>query len=189
MPFVAYVRSTLLIFEREAAIVPDKITHDQSHALKAIEEASQAVQTPLARVEHALLRPVNFIIVPLFALANAGVDLRTGGAAALASPVTWGIVLGLVLGKPIGIVAAAWASVRTGIASLPESVTWMQIFGISVLCGIGFTMSLFIANLAFAGSAELLADAKLGILAASVVAGMVGCVLIRRSTRLATPSA
>jgi NhaA family Na+:H+ antiporter len=140
-------------------------------------------ETPLLRVEHALLKPVNFLIVPIFALANAGVDVRSGAAAAIHSPVTWGIVLGLVLGKPIGIFAASWLSVRARIAALPDSVSWPQIFGISVLCGIGFTMSLFIANLAFAGNTTLLADAKLGILAASVIAGIFGCVLIKRSTR------
>lgn len=118
--YIAYVRHMLEQFERDAAAVPDQITEDQSHALTAMEEASQAVQTPLARVEHALLTPVTLVIVPLFALANAGVDVRSGGVSALGSPITWGILLGLLLGKPLGVLLASWLAIKSGIAALPE---------------------------------------------------------------------
>lgn len=178
LPYVDYVRAMLGQFEREAAIVPDKITEDQSHALSAMEEASQAVQTPLARVEHALLKPVNFLIVPLFALANAGVDLRSGAGSALQSPIAWGIVLGLVLGKPIGVLLATWIALKTGLASFPQNATVRQIVGVAILCGIGFTMSLFVANLAFPGQPGHLASAKVGILAASLISSVIGGGLI-----------
>jgi NhaA family Na+:H+ antiporter len=180
-PYLEYVRRTLAEFERDATAVPDRITDDQSHALSAMAEASRAVQTPLARVEHALLKPVGLVIVPLFALANAGVDLRPGGAAPMSDPVTWGVLLGLLVGKPVGILLASWAVVRAGLAALPQRGTWRQVFGVSVLCGIGFTMSLFVANLAFAGREDLLEASKVGILIASVVSGVVGGAVIASS--------
>jgi len=172
--FIAYMRDMLSVFEKDTTAVPDKITNDQSHALKAMEEASQGVQTPLARVEHALLVPVSFLIVPLFALANAGVDVRSGASSALASPISWGIVLGLVVGKCVGVLLASWIALKSGLATLPTGATVRHIVGVSFLCGIGFTMSLFVANLAFPTQADLLSQAKLGILAASLVAGIVG---------------
>ncbi len=173
-PYVDYMREMLNCFERDVSAVPDTITGDQSHAIKAMEEASQGVQTPLARVEHALLMPVNFLIVPLFALANAGVDLRGGATSALGSPITWGVLLGLLLGKPVGVLLASWAALKTGKASLPEGANVRQIVGVSFLCGIGFTMSLFVGNLAFPGQADHLAATKVGILAASLVSAVVG---------------
>ena len=180
-PFVEHMGDALARFGRDVSATPDQVTEDQSHALKEMEEASQAVQTTLARVEHALLRPVNFVVVPLFALANAGVDLRSGGGAAAASPVAWGVLAGLLVGKPAGILLASWAAVRAGVASLPEGATWRQVTGLSVLCGIGFTMSLFVAALAFGGRDDLLAAAKVGVLAASAAAGVVGGVLVARA--------
>jgi Na+:H+ antiporter, NhaA family len=136
------------------------------------------VQTPLARVEHALLKPVNFLIVPLFALANAGVDLRGSGAAALTSHITWGVAIGLLLGKPLGLLTATFTALKTGIGTLPAGATVRQIVGISLLCGIGFTMSLFVANLAFPGNDAYLAQSKLGILAASLVCGILGALTV-----------
>lgn len=177
-PYVEYVRKMLARFERDAKEVPDKITEDQSHALKSMEEAAQAVQTPLARVEHALLAPVGFLIVPLFALANAGVDLRSVGSSAFTSPIAWGVICGLLLGKPIGIMLASWGAIRSGIASMPTGATWKQVFGVSMLCGIGFTMSLFVANLAFPGDAGQLGAAKVGILVASLLATISGALII-----------
>ncbi len=179
--YLDYVRRLLRDFERDADGVPDKITNNQSHAIKAMEEASQAVQTPLARVEHALLRPVSFLIVPLFALANAGVDVRSGVGAAFHDPVTWGVMLGLLVGKPIGILLASWLAVASGAASLPAGASKRQIAGVSLLCGIGFTMSLFVANLAYPGDIAHLTAAKVGILGASVVAGVLGGLLIAMS--------
>ncbi len=181
--YVAHIRRMLGLFERDVKAVPDKVTHDQSHSIKSMEEAAQAVQTPLARVEHALLHPVSFLIVPLFALANAGVDVRTGGSEALASPITWGVLLGLLVGKPVGVTLFAWLAIRTGIAALPAGGSWSQVVGVSFLCGIGFTMSLFVANLAFPGNASHLSATKIGILAASILAGLIGGVIVARSAR------
>jgi NhaA family Na+:H+ antiporter len=181
LSYIKYVRQMLGAFERDAREVPDKITHDQSHAIKAMEEASQAVQTPLARVEHALLRPVNFLIVPLFALANAGVDLRDSIGSQVNDPVAWGVLLGLLVGKPVGILLASWIAVASGVAAMPEGATPRQITGVGLLCGIGFTMSLFVANLAFPGDEAHLTAAKLGILGASLLAGLLGGLLIASS--------
>jgi NhaA family Na+:H+ antiporter len=177
--FLEYVRAVLGGFEVQSKIEPDHITANQSHALKEIEEASQAVQTPLARVEHALLMPVTRLIVPLFALANAGVSFSgSSGASVMGSPVTWGVLLGLLIGKPIGVMATSWLAIRAGIAALPDGATWRQVFGVSILCGIGFTMSLFVGNLAFPGNPEFLASAKVGILGASAVSGIIGGLLL-----------
>ena len=145
-------------------------------AVMALEDTCEKVETPLQRFEHTLLPWVRLIIMPLFALANAGVALGTSTTAAT-SPVSLGIVLGLVVGKPIGIFGASWLAVRLGLASLPAQVGWRQILGVGVLGGIGFTMSIFIAGLAFAGQ-PLLEIAKLGIFAASLIAGGTGFLLL-----------
>jgi NhaA family Na+:H+ antiporter len=114
-------------------------------------------------------------------LANAGVALETSTAAAT-SPISLGIVLGLVLGKPIGIFCASWFAVRLGLALLPAQVGWRQILGVGAIGGIGFTMSIFIASLAFAGQ-PLLEIAKLGIFAGSLVAGGTGFLLLLKFGR------
>jgi NhaA family Na+:H+ antiporter len=150
-------------------------------AVMALEDACEKVETPLQRFEHTLLPWVRLIIMPVFALANAGVALGTGTAAAT-SPISLGIVLGLVVGKPIGIFCASWLAVHLGLASLPTQVTWRQILGVGAIGGIGFTMSIFIADLAFAGQ-PLLELAKLGIFAASVAAGGIGLLLLFKSGR------
>ena len=126
---------------------------------------------------------VAFAIVPVFALANAGVQIEGDLGSAFGNRVTLGIVLGLVLGKQVGVTLFAWLAVRVGVTVLPEGVSWPQIYGAGWLAGIGFTMSLFVADLAFVGSEEgdLVDHAKLGILLASVVAGGVGWLLLRRA--------
>jgi NhaA family Na+:H+ antiporter len=135
---------------------------------------------PLLRLEHALERPVAFAIMPAFAFASAGVALTTFGDA-LGSPVALGIALGLVVGKPMGITLASWLAVRAGLADLPARVTWGSLHGVAWLAGIGFTMALFIATLAFEGTPRL-AIAKAGVLGASTIAGMTGYALLRRTT-------
>ncbi len=176
--FVDYSRKMLEKFERESVNTPDTITDAQSYSIKSLEEVSQAVQTPLALVEHALLRPVAFIIVPIFALANAGVDLRSSGTAALYDPVTWGVLLGLFVGKPVGILLFSLLAIKSGMSSLPSGGTVKQLIGVSFLCGIGFTMSLFVANLAYPGTPDLLTASKVGIMGASLLAGVIGGVFI-----------
>jgi Na+:H+ antiporter, NhaA family len=147
-------------------------------ALQALEHAADAAQAPLQRMEHALHGVVAFVIMPVFALANAGVSFGAGTVAAARSSIAWGIIIGLALGKPLGITLASYLAVRSGAADLPSSVSWRHIHGAGWLGGIGFTMSLFVAGLAF-GEDALLDVAKLGVLGASVTAGLIGYALLR----------
>ncbi len=128
-------------------------------------------------MEHALERPVAYGVMPIFALANAGVQFGGGD---IGDPVSLGIIAGLVLGKQLGVTFFTWLNVRLGLASLPSGVTWRHIYGVGWVSGIGFTMSLFISGLAF-GPSELLSTAKVGILAASVIAGVGGWLILRAS--------
>ena len=146
--------------------------------LSEIEELSRDTEAPLDRLEHQLHPWVSYLIVPVFALANAGVSLSGGLIAdAAASPVTLGIVLGLVVGKPLGIVIACLLAVRLGFAQLPSNTHFGHIIGVGLVAGIGFTVSLFITGLAF--SEQSLADeARIGILAASFAAGVIGFVYL-----------
>jgi NhaA family Na+:H+ antiporter len=140
--------------------------------------AARESRAPLERLEHGLHPWVSFLIMPVFALANAGVALSWGG---FADPVAFAVALGLGLGKPVGIVAACRLAIRLGLARRPAELTWPVIAGAGVLSGIGFTMALFIAALAFQGA--LLDAAKLGILAASVLCAALGLVLLRAVLR------
>ena len=135
--------------------------------------------SPLLRLEHALVAPNGFIIVPLFGLANAGVHLALPEGGSLALPL--GIALGLLLGKQVGIFGSILLAERLGIANRPKGATLPQLWGISLLCGIGFTMSLFIAGLAFPASAILVEEAKLGILGGSIIAAIAGMIVLKRS--------
>ncbi len=157
-------------------------TPDQRDAVHSLEKMSEFIETPLTRLEHALHPWVAFFIMPVFALANAGVAFGGGAAGMVGSPITLGVVVGLFVGKPVGILLASWLSIRSGLAALPGRVGWSQLAGVGFLAGIGFTMSLFIANLAFVDPA-LLDSAKVGILAGSLLSGVMGALLlIRRST-------
>jgi Na+:H+ antiporter, NhaA family len=150
----------------------------QQEAIIGLERASEEVTPPLLRLEHSLHEFSAFVVMPLFALSNAGVSL-TGSSA---NRVTLAVVLGLALGKPLGITGAAMAAVRLRLATLPEGVSWTALHGCAWLGGIGFTMSLFMATLAFEGT-TLLDSAKVGILGASLLAGMIGAIVLRRGTR------
>ena len=152
-------------------------TPDQMHAVHSLEKACEQIETPLQRLEHGLHGLVAFFIMPVFALANAGVALGAGAAALVTDTVALGVMLGLVVGKPLGVMTLAYLAVKTGLAALPSGVTWRHVMGVSFLTGIGFTMSIFIANLAF-GAGPLLDSAKVGILAASVVSGVLGAVVL-----------
>jgi NhaA family Na+:H+ antiporter len=148
----------------------------------------EEIEAPLQRLEHALHPWVAFVIMPVFALANAGVVLGAGVLESVTHPVTLGIVLGLIVGKPIGVVAFAWLASAIGIAELPAGATWRQLVGVGIVAGIGFTMSLFIASLAF-GDTPLLDNAKVGVLGASLVAGTLGAVMLVTARRSKPPSA
>ncbi len=138
------------------------------------------MESPLTRLERLLHPWVAYAIVPMFAFANAGVHLDGEAISATGNRVTLGIVLGLVLGKQLGVSLFSWALVRAGVAALPTGATWRQLYGVACLCAIGFTMSLFIANLAFIHPAAL-DQAKTGILAASLVSGLWGLAVLARA--------
>lgn len=137
---------------------------------------------PLDRLEHAIDPWVTFLILPLFGFANAGVALSGLTGEDLLSPVPVGVALGLFIGKQVGIFGLSLLAVGLGLAHRPENSTWLQVYGISVLCGIGFTMSLFIGNLAFAGSPLLIDEVKVGVLAGSVLAALAGILILRFSS-------
>ncbi|WP_266205464.1 Na+/H+ antiporter NhaA [Pontibacter kalidii] len=153
-------------------------------AVYTIEANCEEALSPMHRLEHSLHPFVAFLIMPIFALANAGIFINADLVNSLTASVPLGIILGLVLGKPLGILFFAWLASATGIAAKPKAFSWMQLFGVGLLGGVGFTMSIFIANLAFAGS-TILPLAKLAILCASVVAGVVAYLLLRFSGRKA----
>ncbi|HEX2249170.1 MAG TPA: Na+/H+ antiporter NhaA [Gemmatimonadales bacterium] len=181
--FLSRARSALSRFEtaHEPGASP---LNDPEHqaAVQQLERLAEQLQPPLLRLEHALHGIVAFGIMPLFALANAGVPLGLGGlGGGDGRAVALGVALGLLVGKPVGITLLAWAAVRFGLASLPQAVTWRSIAGAGLLGGIGFTMALFIAALAFSGEPELLVSAKLGILGASLIAGLAGWLVLRGS--------
>jgi Na+:H+ antiporter, NhaA family len=178
--FARHARATLGSFEAGLAQGETELTEEQQNAVQELEVACEAVQSPLARLEYSLHDWVIFFIMPVFALANAGVPLTGGIGGALLSPVALGIVLGLFLGKQAGVFAFAWLAVKLGIAALPASVNWRQVYGVSVLCGIGFTMSLFIANLAFLADPATLDVAKTATLFGSLISGVVGFLLLKR---------
>ncbi|MES1818652.1 Na+/H+ antiporter NhaA [Escherichia coli] len=138
-------------------------------------------QSPLARLEHGINPWVTFLILPLFGFANAGVALSGMTADDLMSPVPVGVALGLFVGKQAGIFGLSLLAVSLGLAKRPEKSTWLQVYGVSVLCGIGFTMSLFIGNLAFAESPLLVDEVKVGVLAGSVLAALAGMLILRFS--------
>ncbi|MES2832910.1 MAG: Na+/H+ antiporter NhaA [Pseudomonadota bacterium] len=131
-------------------------------------------ESPSHRLEHVLHTPVAFLILPIFAFANTGVVIGTDWAQALASSNSLGILAGLVIGKPVGILLLCFAAVTVGICKLPLDMRWQHVFGAGLLGGIGFTMSIFITNLAFMGQADLINTSKIAILLASLVAGMMG---------------
>ena len=151
---------------------------DYITTVSSLSKISKQAVPPATRLEHKLYPWVYFLILPLFALTNA--DVAVTGldfATVTSSPVVLGVFCGLVLGKPIGIMLFSFITIKTKIAQLPEFVTWRHMFGASVLGGVGFTMAIFVANLAYA-DAMLITEAKLSILVASTVAGIVGFVLL-----------
>lgn len=147
--------------------------------LKASPGTPDDVASPLHKLEHGLHPWVAFLIIPLFGFANAGVSFAGLGPSALMEPVPLGIMLGLFLGKQLGVFGFGWVAIRTGLADLPANASWLQFYGIALLCGIGFTMSLFIGLLAFPDSQTLQDETKIGVLAGSLIAGLAGWVLLR----------
>ena len=150
--------------------------------VQALEDGVHAQETPLQRLEHNLHLPVAFVIIPLFALANAGIPIEFGKLDdALTHPVALGVIVGLVLGKTIGIGGAAWLAIKLGIATLPTGTRMRHLFGAAMLGGVGFTMSIFIAELGYPGLPHELLMAKTGILFASLLAGVSGYLVLRNT--------
>ena len=145
----------------------------QQGVLQTMEKLAEGAQTPLQRIEKGMMPAAVFFVVPIFALANAGVSVGDVFSEAVRDHEAWGIVTGLVAGKTIGIVGASFLAVRLGISALPTGVTWRHMLGAGLLGGIGFTMSLFIAHLAFYGS-DRLQIAKLAVLTGSTLAAVLG---------------
>jgi Na+:H+ antiporter, NhaA family len=139
--------------------------------------APDAEDSPLHRLEHALVKPVAFLIVPLFGFANAGVSLEGVGMLQALAPLPLGIALGLFVGKQLGIFSSVWAASKLGFAVRPKDASWLQVYGVALLCGIGFTMSLFIGGLAFTDAAQ--ADAvKIGVLMGSLLSAFIGALVL-----------
>ena len=177
--YVTEARRRIDEFEGRTVDGEDASTQEHHAALWELETATEHAQAPMLRIEHALHPWVAFFVLPLFALANAGVRLDIDVAATIREPVAIGVFLGLVVGKQLGITLAAVTVVRLGIASLPTGVGWRHVYGAAWLGGIGFTMSLFIGTLAYGDGSPELALAKISILAASIVAGIGGFAILR----------
>jgi NhaA family Na+:H+ antiporter len=149
--------------------------------------APDAEDSALHRLEHALAKPVAFLIVPLFGFANAGVSLDGVSLSSLVEPLPLGIALGLFLGKQLGIFGSVWAAVKMGMAVRPKDASWTQVYGVALLCGIGFTMSLFIGGLAFTDAAQ--GDAvKIGVLMGSLLSALAGYLVLRFAAKPAKRS-
>ncbi len=175
--FVTRARAIVDRFERTVIGEARAAVEEDHEDLWELETTAEQAQAPMLRLEHTLHPWVSFLIVPLFALANAGVTITPEVLGIPPDPIIIGVVLGLVVGKQVGITTAAWLVVRSGRAVLPDGVTWRHIYGVGWLGGIGFTMSLFIAELALGGPE--LSMAKVGILGASIIAGVGGSLLLR----------
>ncbi|MFN2223803.1 MAG: Na+/H+ antiporter NhaA, partial [Candidatus Promineifilaceae bacterium] len=163
----------------------DQVDSRRQAAISTLEEITERMQSPARRLEERLAPWTSFLILPLFALANAGVVIDPAAINTLAAPLSLGVILGLVIGKALGITLLTVGAVKVGLASLPGGVTWRQFFSASILAGIGFTMSLFISGAAFESDPLLQETAKLAILVASVVAAAIGSTLLY----LTSPSA
>lgn len=177
--FLLRAKKSIADFEAACFLAPSILTNEpQQRATQELERLCEDVETPMTHLQHRLNPWVAYGILPIFAFANAGIPLVDGLREALTNQVTWGVILGLVIGKPIGILLFSWLAVRIGLAIRPAAISWRQIAAVGMLGGIGFTISLFVAELAFeAGST---ADAaRVGILFGSLIAGIAGYFALR----------
>jgi NhaA family Na+:H+ antiporter len=181
-----FVSRMEILLERlkEVGVPSDRSMNDnmQQVIFEKMNETVDHASAPLQRIEHALAGPSTFFVLPLFALANAGVTIHGGVFEEIANPIPLGIILGLFVGKTIGITATSWVAVKLGLADLPKRVTWPQVVGVAMLGGIGFTMALFVSALAFDDPAQI-ESAKLGILTGSIISGVLGFLIVRASCK------
>jgi NhaA family Na+:H+ antiporter len=173
-PLLAQVKTVIEQFEIASE---EEYIHEPA-IVQTMETILERMQSPAQRLERTLAPWSTYLILPIFALANAGVEINLNAAQQVLSPAGKGIILGLVIGKPVGISLLSWIAIRTGLAEMPGDLHFKQLVSASVLAGIGFTLSLFIANAAFVDS-EMLAAVKLAILAASILAGILGWAALR----------
>lgn len=161
------------------------LTNDQIHTLKSIESAADKMISPLQDLEDNLHTLINYIVIPLFAFANAGIDLSAMSLGSVLSGVSLTVMLGLVVGKFLGVFSFSWVAVKLGFVSLPAGASWKSFASVCVVCGIGFTVSMFIADLSYAGlgaeGSAMLDQAKLGVLLGSVISAVIGCVLLNKT--------
>lgn len=176
--YIQQVRLHAFQFEKAIPLHGPLMTADQHHIVEEIKSLSLDAQTPLQKIEHTLHPWVAFVIMPLFALANSGMHIGANFFTSLLNPVSLGVMIGLVVGKLCGVFGFTWLLVKAGLAELPQLASWKHIFGISLLAGVGFTMSLFVTNLAFSDASHI-DSAKYGILLASLISGSVGIVYLR----------
>ena len=178
--FTHHMRNSLDEYDNYPVATDYSLHEKQKALLINMSERIDSIQSPSARLEQALHLPVSLIVIPLFALANAGISINfTEIDEAIVEPVALGIIIGLVVGKVLGIAGVAFLATKLGIAKLPQGSTMNQVFGVALLGGIGFTMSIFVAELAFYGNASAIFQAKIGILAASLFAGILGFIWLR----------
>ena len=161
------------------------LTNEQVHTLKSIESAADKMISPLQDLEDNLHFLINYLVIPLFAFANAGIDLTQMSLGSLFSGVGLAVMLGLVIGKFLGVLSFSWLAVRLKVVKLPANTTWKAFASVCVVCGIGFTVSMFIADLSYSGlgaeGASLLSQAKLGVLCGSVISAVLGCILLNKT--------
>jgi NhaA family Na+:H+ antiporter len=174
--FSQHVKELMRRFDASHEPGKSIMTNDALRAVvQTLENGVHSVETPLQRLEHIWHIPVAYFVIPIFALVNAGIPLAIGSLGEiLTDPVMLGVTLGLVLGKFVGITGASWLMLKLGVAALPKDTRFSQIAGVSLLAGIGFTMSIFVAQLGFGASEDLLLMAKTGILVGSLLAGVAG---------------
>ncbi len=160
------------------------LTHEEVHKLKSIESAADKLISPLQELEDNLHKIIGYIVIPLFAFANVGVDFSSMSAGDIAGGVGMAVMTGLILGKFVGVFSFSWLAIRCRIVQLPEGSNWKAFASVCMLCGIGLTVSIFIADLSYASLGEngqaLLGQAKLGILCGSLVSAIIGCILLNR---------
>ncbi|MBQ8812218.1 MAG: Na+/H+ antiporter NhaA [Bacteroidales bacterium] len=160
-------------------------TNQEIHTLKSIESAADKMISPLQDLEDNLHFLINFIVIPLFAFANAGICFQGMSIGGIFSGVGLAVMLGLIIGKFVGVFSFSWLAVRLNIVKLPANTTWKTFSGVAMLCGIGFTVSMFIADLSYSGAgeagAQILDQAKLGILLGSVIAAILGCIILNKT--------
>jgi len=182
MSFTNHTRNLLDEYDNYPISTDMTMHENQKAILLNVKDTIDSVSTPSARLEHDLHLPVSLLVIPFFALANAGISINFSSAGdTLLQPVSLGIIFGLLFGKILGIFGVAWIAIKLGIAKLPQASTMSQIFGVAALGGIGFTMSIFVADLAFLGNDVFIFQAKIAILTASIFSGLFGYIWLKKT--------